>query len=116
MTESFYMLEGSIDLLRGQTCYTDTGRRGCFSVNSLSDAAVLPPGAQQIIDKSNALLKRLMINNIKTAAPGISNAPLLADMILTFFAGLCIEQNVQTNQAAITRKITSFMDFLRRSK
>ena len=100
----------------GQTCYADTGRRGCFSVNSLSDAAVLPPGAQQIIGKSNTLLKRLFIGNIKAAAPGISNAPVLADMILTFFAGLCIEQNVQTNQAAISRKIAGFMDFLRKAK
>ena len=66
----------------------------------------------QILDKNNAGLKRLIIRNIK-AEPGATNAPLLADMVLTFFSGLCIEQNAASNQAAVSRKITSFMNFLR---
>ncbi|MGD0443874.1 MAG: TetR/AcrR family transcriptional regulator [Edaphobacter sp.] len=96
-----------------QTCYVGGGRRGCFSVNSLRDIALLPPDAQQIIDKNTATLKRLLISNIKAELPGATNAPLLADLVLTFFSGLCIEQNVASNQAAISRKITSFMNFLR---
>ena len=99
-------------LAAAQTCYVAGGRRGCFSVNSLREIAVLPPNAQQIIDRRNASLKRLIIRNVK-AEPGATNAPLLADMVLTFFAGLCIEQNVASNQAAISRKITGFMNFLR---
>ena len=95
-----------------QICYVG-GRRGCFCVNSLRDIAMLPPDAQQIIDKNNATLKRLLVSNIKAELPGAKNAPLLADMVLTFFSGLCIEQNVASNQAAISRKITSFMNFLR---
>ena len=96
-----------------QTCYAGGGRRGCFSVNSLRDIAMLPPNAQQIIDKSNAILKRLMVSNIKAELPSAANGPLLADMVLTFFSGLCIEQNVASNQVTISRKITSFMNFLR---
>jgi len=95
-----------------QTCYVG-GRRGCFSVNSLRDIALLPHDAQQIIDRNNATLKKLIMSNIKAELPGATNAPLLADMVLTLFSGLCIEQNVASNQAAISRKITSFMDFLR---
>lgn len=97
-----------------QTCYVGSGRRGCFSVNSLRDIAILPPDAQQIIDRNNATLKRLIISNIKAELPGATNAPLLADMVLTYFSGLCIEQNVAASkQVAISRKITSFMNFLR---
>lgn len=96
-----------------QTCYVGGGRRGCFSVNSLRDVAVLPAEVQQIIDKNNAALKRLIISNIRAELPGASNAPLLADMVLTFFSGLCIEQNAASNQVAISRKIISFMNFLR---
>jgi hypothetical protein len=58
-------------------------------------------------------LKKLIIRNIKAELPGAANAPLLADMVLTFFSGLCIEQNAGSNQAAISRKIVSFMSFLR---
>jgi AcrR family transcriptional regulator len=100
----------------GQVCYLDTGQRGCFSVNSLRDIGGLPPDAHRIIDDHNAMLKRLLIGNIKAESAGIANVPLLADMILTFFSGLCIEQNVQTNQAAVTRKINGFMEFLRASQ
>ena len=99
-----------------QTCYVDGGRRGCFSVNSLRDIAVLPPDTQQIINKSNATLKKLITGNIKAELPGATNAALLADMVLTFFSGLCIEQNVVSNQAAISRKITGFMNFLRAAR
>lgn len=99
----------------GQTCYT--GRRGCFSINSLRDIVMLPPEGQKIVEANNALLKRLLISNIKTEAPHLSNAGLLADMILTFFAGLCIEQNLApststTRASATQRKIASFMSFL----
>jgi AcrR family transcriptional regulator len=95
-----------------QTCYADSGRRGCFSVNSLRDIAVLPPDAREIIKRKNAALRGLIIRNIKAELPGSANAPLLADIALTFFSGLCIEQNAPSNQAAISRKISSFMDFL----
>jgi AcrR family transcriptional regulator len=96
-----------------QACYAGGGRRGCFSVNSLRDIALLPPDARQIIDKNNATLKRLIIRNIKAELPGVTSAPLFADMVLTFFSGLCIEQNAASNQVAISRKIASFMNFLR---
>jgi hypothetical protein len=60
-------------------------RQDCLSVNSLPDIAKLPPGAQQIIAKNNATLKRLIISNIKAELAGATSVPLLADMALTFF-------------------------------
>jgi AcrR family transcriptional regulator len=98
----------------GQTCYT--GKRGCFSVNSMRDIAMLPPQGQEIIAGNNALLKRLIVSNIKSELPDTSNANVLADMVLTFFAGLCIEENLEPNSIVIARKVAAFMRFLREAK
>ena len=97
----------------GQTCYT--GKRGCFSVNSMRDVGILPPEGHQIIAEKNAALKRLIVGNIKAELPH-TNAAVLADLTLTFFAGLCIEQNMDPANAATSRKIVNFMNFLRESK
>jgi hypothetical protein len=61
--------------------------------------------------QNNATLKRLIISKIKAELPGATSVPLLADMALTFFSGRCIAQNVASNQAAISCKITIFTDF-----
>lgn len=95
----------------GETCYT--GRRGCFSVNSLRDIALLPVEAREIVEENNAMLRRLMIRNIKAEVPGVRNAGVLADTILTFFAGLCIEQNIEQSASATRRKVAGFMQYIK---
>ncbi len=97
----------------GQTCYT--GRRGCFSINSMRDVAMMPADAQQIIAENNKVLKKLIVSNIRAASPG-ANASMLADLVLTFFAGLCIEQNLNPADSVTARKIDNFMRFLRGSE
>lgn len=97
----------------GQTCYT--GKRGCFSVNSMRDVSMLPIQGQQIIARNNLVLKRLLVRNIKAERP-TANAEIVADTILTFFAGLCIEQNLHPNPAAVSRKVANFMRFLGESE
>jgi AcrR family transcriptional regulator len=98
----------------GHTCYS--GRRGCFSVNSIRDAAMLPPEARQIIAENDAKLKRLLTSNLKAGLPGVMNPGSLTEMIFTFFAGLCIEQNAEIPIAVSERKIDRFMGFLSVSK
>ena len=98
----------------GHTCYS--GRRGCFSVNSMRDVAMLPPEAREIVAENDAKLKRLLTSNLKAALPGVANAGALTEMIFTFFAGLCIEQNAEIPVAVSQRKIDSFMSFLALSK
>jgi AcrR family transcriptional regulator len=95
----------------GQTCYS--GRRGCFSVNSLRDVVMMPPEAKKIIADNSVVLKRLLISNIKAEQPKVEKVGTLADLILTFFAGLCIEENVKIPPESVKRKIASFMKFLR---
>jgi hypothetical protein len=94
----------------GHTCYS--GRRGCFSVNSLRDIAMQPPEARRIIEENDTKLKRLLTINLKAGLPRFVNAGLPTDMIFTFFAGLCIEQNAQVPIAVSKRKIDRFMEFL----
>jgi AcrR family transcriptional regulator len=94
----------------GQTCYS--GQRGCFSVNSLRDASRLPPEARAIIDDNNAKLKRLLTSNVKAEVPRISNPNLLSDLILTFFSGLCLEENSLVSPTVTKKKIDQFMAFL----
>lgn len=97
----------------GQTYYG--GRKGCFSVNSMREVTSIPNEGQQLITKHNALLKRRIASNIKAASPA-SDAATAADAVLTFFFGLCIEQNLHPDNAPINRKIAGFMDFLRSGK
>ena len=98
----------------GHTCYS--GQRGCFSVNSLRDASRLPPEALKIVDENNRKLHRLLTSNVKEEAPDIANPGLLGDMIFTFFAGLCIEQNAKLPLSTTKRKIDRFMLFLADAK
>jgi AcrR family transcriptional regulator len=96
----------------GLTCFA--GRRGCFSVNSMRDVHLLPRQGTQMIAEKNAGLKRLIIGNIRAEAPSV-DAASLADIILTFYSGVCIEQNMDPSITATRRRIHSFLDFLRQS-
>jgi TetR/AcrR family transcriptional regulator, copper-responsive repressor len=98
----------------GQTPFC--GRRGCFSVNSLRDLATLPPRAKSLIEENQATIKRLLMGNIKAELPKVSNPAMLADMTMTFYAGLCIEQNAQSSPADSKKKISSFLSFLQDAK
>ena len=93
--------------------YGCMGQKGCFSVNSMREFAVLPPKARELMIDSVAQLKRLIVKNIRAEQtemePGV-----IADMALTFFEGLCIEQNLQPSKLSITRKIGTFMQVVRK--
>lgn len=93
----------------GEVCME--GCRGCFAVNSMREVGILPPEAKEIIIEGNKGLKRLMAKNIKAALPE-ANANELAELTLTFFSGLCIEQNLLTNGAVTRRKVNQFLRVL----
>jgi AcrR family transcriptional regulator len=94
----------------GQTCYT--GKKGCFSVNSMRDVAMLPQRGKEIIAESNEVHRRLIIKNIRAVSES-PKAGDMADMVLTFFSGLCIEENLDPRDAATARRVKNFMNFLR---
>src|SRR6201988_2362957 len=45
------------------------GQKGCFSVNSMNQFAVLPRAAQKIVSNSYAFLKDLIVRNIEAEKP-----------------------------------------------
>jgi len=78
--------------------------RGCFAVNSMRELAGLPAKAQEIISSSQQKLTRLLIKNIEAEEPKL-DASMIADVVLTFFHGFCIAQNLKNGKASSERKI-----------
>ena len=88
------------------------GGKGCFSVNSMNQFAVLPPAAQEIVSKGRAFLKDLIVRNVKVEKPTMKPIAL-AEMILTFFTGITMEQHLNVGKAPMNRKVDDFMKVVR---
>jgi AcrR family transcriptional regulator len=86
--------------------------QGCFSVNSMREFAILPDEAYAVVTQNRALLQRLLAMNIEAEKPKMS-ASAIAEMVLSFFSGLCIERNLKSGKASSTRKIENFITALR---
>jgi AcrR family transcriptional regulator len=89
------------------------GQKGCFSVNSMNQFAVLPRAAQEIVSKSRAFLKDLIARNVAAEKPKVKPT-VLAEMILTFFTGITMEQHLEGSKAAMNRKVDDFMKVVRK--
>jgi AcrR family transcriptional regulator len=89
------------------------GQKGCFSVNSMNQFAVLPPAAREIVSKSRAFLKDLIARNVEAEEPAMKPT-LLAEMILTFFTGITMEQHLKGTKASMNRKVHDFMKVVRK--
>lgn len=81
--------------------------QGCFLINSFRELSILPKQAQEIISENRDSLKQQLILNLK--AEGITQADSLADLILTFFSGLAIEQNLSNDQKDLEKKVSRFI-------
>ena len=88
------------------------GQKGCFSTNSMREFAVLPEEARTIIAASLKPLRQLLIKNIEAAQPQMP-ASALADIVMTFFAGTSLEQNLSATKTSGARKVETFMNVLR---
>ncbi|HWO37409.1 MAG TPA: TetR/AcrR family transcriptional regulator [Candidatus Acidoferrum sp.] len=89
------------------------GQKGCFSVNSMNQFALLPPAAQEIVEKSCTLLKVLIAKNVE-AETSAMKPTVLAEMILTFFTGISMEQHLRACKASMNRKVGDFMKAVRK--
>jgi len=87
-------------------------RRGCFSVNSMREFAILPREAYEVVAESRVTLERLLAMNIEAEKPRMA-ASAIAEMVLSFFSGLCIERNLKSGKTSSTLKIDNFMTALR---
>jgi AcrR family transcriptional regulator len=91
---------------------TIEGQKGCFAVSSMREFAILPPEAVGIITQSRGKLKQLIAKNIRVERPKM-DANSLAELVLTFFTGLSLEQNLSSSRASIIRKIDDLMNIVR---
>jgi AcrR family transcriptional regulator len=89
------------------------GQKGCFSVDSMNQFAVLPAAAQEIVSKSRAFLKDLIARNVEAEKPEMKPT-VLAEMILTFFTGISMEQHLKVSKATMNRKVNDFMRGVRK--
>lgn len=87
-------------------------QQGCFSVNSMRELAILPDEAYRVLTENRAGIERLLVMNIEAEKPGMAPAAI-AEMVLSFFSGLCIEHNLKYGKTPSARKIKTFMVALR---
>jgi len=85
---------------------------GCLAIYSMRELSIVPSEAHNILSSSLAALKQLIAKNV-AATSAKADADLVADIVLTFFTGLCLEQNLGRRKAASTRKIDHFIEILR---
>jgi len=89
------------------------GQKGCFSVNSMNQFAVLPRAAQEVVSQSRAFLKDLIARNVEAERPAMKPA-VLAEMILTFFTGISMEQHLNVGKVSMNRKVDDFIKAVRK--
>jgi AcrR family transcriptional regulator len=87
-------------------------QQGCFSVNSMREFAILPDEAYAVVTENRALVERLLAMNIEAEKTRMAPSAI-AEMVLSYFSGLCIERNLKSGKSSSTRKIKSFMTALR---
>src|SRR3981189_3121870 len=74
-------------------------QQGCFSVNSMRELHILPDEAYGVVTENRALLQRLLAMNIEAEKPRMAPSAI-ADMVLSFFSGLCIERNLKSGKTS----------------
>jgi AcrR family transcriptional regulator len=87
-------------------------QQGCFSVNSMREFAILPDEVYGVVTENRTRLERLLVMNIEAERTKMAPSAI-AEMVLSFFSGLCIERNLKSGKASSTRKIENFMTALR---
>jgi hypothetical protein len=88
------------------------GQKGFFAVSSMRKFPILPQEAIAIVNRGRSKLTQLIAKNIEVERPKM-NADSLAELVLTFFTGLSMEQNLSSGRASMVRKIDDLMSIVR---
>jgi TetR/AcrR family transcriptional regulator, copper-responsive repressor len=102
----------NVETFLKQGPYNKGDQQGCFSVNSMRELSILPSETYGLMAEARTLLLRLLVMNIKAEKTRMAPSAI-AEMVLSFFSGLCIERNLKSGKASSTRKIENFMAALR---
>src|ERR1700687_5742621 len=89
------------------------GQKGCFAISSMRELAILPPAAIAMLGDGRVQLKQLIAKNIEAEKPK-TDVNDLAGMVLTFYTGLSLEQNLKSSRTNTGRKVDNLMRVLRR--
>src|SRR6202161_128009 len=87
-------------------------KQGCFAINSMREFAILPEEAYGAIAGNRVLLLQLLALNIEAEKPRMAPSAI-AEMVLSFFSGLCIERNLKSGRSSSARKVGNVMTALR---
>lgn len=80
---------------------------GCFAIYSIRELSIVPEEAHKVLSSSREALKNLIRENL--IAESVEDADELAAVILTFFTGICLEQNMGRKRAGAIRQIDLFL-------
>jgi TetR/AcrR family transcriptional regulator, copper-responsive repressor len=94
-------------------CHGSWGQKGCFSVNSMREFSDLPLGAREIMIESVMQFKKQLERNLSASRHRRRDNDALASLIVTFFCGICVEQNLNPSEKQIAKKIGHFMHLIR---
>jgi hypothetical protein len=78
----------------------------------MREFAILPDEAYAVVTENRAVVQHLLAMNIEAEKPKIASSAI-AEMVLSFFSGLCIEHNLKSGKTSSTRKVEYFMMALR---
>jgi TetR/AcrR family transcriptional regulator, copper-responsive repressor len=78
----------------------------------MREFAIPPDEAYGVVTENRALLQRLIAMNIEAEKPTMV-ASAIAEMVLSFFSGLCIERNLKSGKTSSNCKVENFMTALR---
>jgi hypothetical protein len=83
---------------------------GCLAIYSIRELSIVPEEAHKLLSSSREALKSLIRVNL--VAESVEDADELAAVILTFFTGICLEQNMGRKRAGSIRQIDLFLKSL----
>ena len=87
-------------------------QKGCFSVNSMRELSNLPQEARGLMIASLMRIRKGLVRNL-SAARHKKNNEALADLVITFFVGISLEQNFNPTKKQIAGKLARFMRLIR---
>jgi hypothetical protein len=88
------------------------GARRAASRGTLCASSQTSPKARQIMVAS-VMKAHQLIDDLAAARGSRDDNDSLAGLIVTFFSGICLEQNLGPERARITKKIDAFMRLIR---
>lgn len=104
---------GNIETFLRVSPFNTPGSAGCLSVNSTREVADLPERAVALLRDFNAAQRAALSENVAAEKPAMP-VEAVCDLIATFFAGICIEANLDADHAAHEARVARFMEALRK--